>query len=194
MTTKVHQQVFFTNTPASAAETDVYFLRGILNRKSPEWQKNNKMIEKYKKAPSLRHKRGYKLLRRRAWSSRGEQKPTQIKSSSIPLLKGKNCNSFRSLTHEKRRRRRSRKKSSKTSIPCDHNYRFSCRSPRELARLPSLSLCLSALAVRGARVKDVNATSHPFGNLGQNTETTSRPFADLGQNPETTSHLFGDLG
>jgi hypothetical protein len=39
MTTKVHQQVFFASTPTSAAETDVYFLRRILNWESPEWEK-----------------------------------------------------------------------------------------------------------------------------------------------------------
>lgn len=140
MTTKVHQQVFFTNTPAPAVETDVYFLRGILNWKSPEWGKNKKLIENYKKAPSLRHKRGYKLSTRRAWSSRGEQKPTQIKSSSISLLTGKNGISFSELKTREKKKNTKPEKSSKTSILCDHNYRFSCRSPRELARLPSLSL------------------------------------------------------
>jgi len=142
MTAKVHQQVFFTSTPASAAETGVYFLCGILNRKSPEWEKNNKLIENYKKAPSLRHKRGYKLSTRRAWSSRGEQKPTQIKSSSISLLKGKICISFRRLKHEKRRRRKSRKKAP--------NHRFSATTttdfPDDLlasSRTCPLSLSLS---------------------------------------------------
>jgi hypothetical protein len=144
MTAKVHQQVFFTSTPASAAETEVYFLCGILNWKSLEWEKNNKLMENYKKAPSLRHKRGYKLSTRRAWSSRGEQKPTQIKSSSISLLKGKNCISFRRLKHEKRRRRQSRKKAP--------NHRFSATTttdfPDDLlasSRTCPLSLSLSQL-------------------------------------------------
>ncbi len=155
MTAKVHQQVFFTSTPASAAETDAYFLCGILNWKSPEWEKNNKLIENYKKAPSLRRKRGCKLSTRRAWSSRGEQKPTQIKSSSISLLKGKNCISFRRLKHEKRRRRQSRKKAPNHRFSATTTTRFYLTiSSRARALALSLSLSLSSVWEPGPKPRN----------------------------------------